>query len=221
MTRPKLAASWRYALIEQMPKTLIMKKRIDDLKRKLEECQADIDSVNLNDEEKYKRKCEKLENLNRDIRTLYLNKLYLDCCVNETIEVPADQLVQEVKDLEKTSKQLLSEFNLLSGRMKKEERIKYSMQKTLQELPFNMTVKKIQIQDLEAILERAKEELASLKDNTGIENEELLNDMLETCEQKKFMEGKEEYFRDKYELDSCNQVYHKRELKACSASHCP
>ena len=171
-----------------------MKKRIDDLKAKLGSCQDKIDHINLNDEEKYKKKSEKLENLKRDIRTLYLNKLYIDCSLNETIEVPHEQLAKEVKHMESTAKQLLSEFNVLLGRLKKEERIKYSLQKALQEKPLEAGLKKIQIADCQEVLFRANEELNYLKDKMGIDDEQVLHEMLETCDPKAFEEKKTRYF---------------------------
>lgn len=183
-------------MITQMPKTVAMKKKNEDLRERLSGFQTDIDAINNNDEERYRRKSDKLDNLRRDVRTLYLNKLYLDCSRSETIEIPQDHLVAEAQRMEQTSKQLLSEFNILLGRLKKEERIKYNLQRALHDKPVSISIKRIQIKDYEDAIQRATRELNYYKEGVGIEDEELLEEIIEPCDTKYFETRKEKYFSE-------------------------
>lgn len=179
-----------------MPKTVAMKKKNEDLRERLAAFQGEIDSINTNDEDKYRRKSDKLDSLRRDVRTLYLNKLYIDCCRSETIDVPQDQLAAEVNRLDQASKQLLSEFNMLLGRAKKEERIKYNLQRALHDKPMQISIKRLQIKDYEQAIEQATRELNIYKEGVGIEDERILDEIIEPCDPKYYETRKEKYFAE-------------------------
>lgn len=171
---------------------MALKKKIEDLKSQTAVMQVKIDKIDGNDEEKYRKKSEKLDKLRRDIRTLYLNKIYLDCIANRGKGPMLDQeeLEIELKSMETNSKTLMSVFNLLVNRIRKEERIKYVFQKHLQEKPLILTIKQIEKEDLEADLGRKSDFLEDLKEKIGLDEDDGLEDILQEADGESFNQRK-------------------------------
>lgn len=182
----------------QIPQTMALKKKIEELKSQIAVMQAKIDKIDGNDEEKYRKKSEKLDKLRRDIRTLYLNKIYLDCIAgrDQRPHLEADDLTAELKSMEAHSKSLMSVFNLLVNRIRKEERIKYVFQKNMQEKPLILTIKQIEKEDLEKDLARKHDFLEDLKEKMGLDEDDGLEDILQEADGESFNQRKLKHLID-------------------------
>ena len=169
-----------------------LKKSIDDLESQLKKLDSKINKIDGDDEGRYRKKSDKLDGLRRDIRTLYLNRLYLDCVENrDKYQIPfGEEQEEELNRMEVHSKTMMSNFNLLVNKIRKEERIKYVLQKCLQEKPFLIKIKSIEIEEYEKELRRRDEILAELKDNIGIEDEYFLEEMLQSANEETFFKGR-------------------------------
>ena len=73
-----------------------LKKSIDDLESQLKKLDSKINKIDGDDEGRYRKKSDKLDGLRRDIRTLYLNRLYLDCVENrDKYQIPFGEEQEE------------------------------------------------------------------------------------------------------------------------------